>query len=244
MYPVYIPSKGRAETATTPKLLEQVNIPYTLVVEQQEARDYIKHFPNARVTVLNESHRGIAYARNAILEYARSDHPGWYWMIDDDIKQFYRLQDTIFLNDTARVLEDVEKLVNQHQRLAQATIGRKNRTKQKLPLCWNVSCCGCVCNHADRVGTYREHVQEDTDMSLQVVSAGYMTVQFNHIVLSTPLRGQNTGGLQEAYARKDPLEWSQNLVNIWGSAICRIKKTKSAVKVHVNWDYFPSPLEK
>jgi hypothetical protein len=35
-YPVYIPSKGRANTGTTHKLLTEAGIPYTLVIEPQD----------------------------------------------------------------------------------------------------------------------------------------------------------------------------------------------------------------
>lgn len=39
-FPVYVPSKGRADCATTPALLDQAGVRYRLVVEPQEAEAY------------------------------------------------------------------------------------------------------------------------------------------------------------------------------------------------------------
>ena len=39
-YPLYIVSKGRAESRLTSKALERMNVPYRIVVEDQEFDDY------------------------------------------------------------------------------------------------------------------------------------------------------------------------------------------------------------
>ena len=42
-YPIYIISKGRAESRFTSKALEEMNVPYHIVVEPQEYNEYSKY---------------------------------------------------------------------------------------------------------------------------------------------------------------------------------------------------------
>jgi len=43
-YPVYIPSKGRAEIAQTPAALKLLGVPYKLVVDSSEAEAYAQRW--------------------------------------------------------------------------------------------------------------------------------------------------------------------------------------------------------
>ena len=42
-YPIYIISKGRADTRLTSKTLEELNVPYRIVIEESEFDDYAAH---------------------------------------------------------------------------------------------------------------------------------------------------------------------------------------------------------
>src|SRR6266568_2436628 len=109
MYPIYIVSKGRAETISTPKVLDTVGIPYTFVLEQQEYEAYRHHFPQSPVVVLPESHKGIAYVRNWLLQYAAQQGHTWYWMMDDDIRGFWKVERGEYVPADATVLLGAEK---------------------------------------------------------------------------------------------------------------------------------------
>jgi hypothetical protein len=41
-YPIYIPSKGRWESRLTSKALEEIKVPYKIVVEPSEYENYSK----------------------------------------------------------------------------------------------------------------------------------------------------------------------------------------------------------
>ena len=52
-FPVYIPSKSRAEIATTPRFLDSIGVPYRLVIEEQQFAEYNKFFPAEKLIILD-----------------------------------------------------------------------------------------------------------------------------------------------------------------------------------------------
>jgi hypothetical protein len=53
-FPIYIPSKSRSENATTPRFLDTIKVPYRLVIEEQQYKDYAEYFPKAKLLVLDK----------------------------------------------------------------------------------------------------------------------------------------------------------------------------------------------
>src|ERR1041384_1064262 len=51
-YPIYIPSKGRYDVCMTAQFLQKDRVPFTLVVEPQEAHLYAAHFGAERLLIL------------------------------------------------------------------------------------------------------------------------------------------------------------------------------------------------
>ena len=51
-YPIYIISKGRADTRFTPRSLEMINVPYRVVIEESEFDDYNKHIDAKKILTL------------------------------------------------------------------------------------------------------------------------------------------------------------------------------------------------
>eukprot|EP00760_Papus_ankaliazontas_P018520 PhM_4_TR17525/c0_g1_i1/m.3820 len=90
VYPVFIPSKGRAGKPGTWDHLTSSEIPFTVVVEPQEYTAYKAAFDGnafASVARLPMNDQGVCYVRNHILEKL-SPKSGWWWCIDDDIQVF------------------------------------------------------------------------------------------------------------------------------------------------------------
>jgi len=52
-FPIYIPSKSRAEIATTPRFLDSIGVPYRLVIEEQQFAEYNKFFPAEKLIILD-----------------------------------------------------------------------------------------------------------------------------------------------------------------------------------------------
>ena len=67
-YPIYIPSKGRADVGTTAQVLADGGVPFHLVVEPPEADAYTARFGREHVIVLPFHDLGLGSipARNFI----------------------------------------------------------------------------------------------------------------------------------------------------------------------------------
>ncbi len=56
-FPLYIPSKGRADSRLTAKALEEMGVFYTIVVEEQEYDDYAKVIDKKKILILDKKYQ-------------------------------------------------------------------------------------------------------------------------------------------------------------------------------------------
>jgi hypothetical protein len=56
-FPVYIISKGRSDSRLTVRYLEEVRVPYRIVVEEQEFSDYAAVIDRANILVLDPAYQ-------------------------------------------------------------------------------------------------------------------------------------------------------------------------------------------
>ena len=98
-YPVYIISKGRYDSMFTSRSLTRMKVPHFIAIEPQEHDAYenaLDHF-NLRqyVTLLvapfSNHGDGPGRARNWCWDHAISIGEKKHWVLDDNIKDFYRL---------------------------------------------------------------------------------------------------------------------------------------------------------
>ena len=104
-FPIYIPSKSRADTATTPRFLDSINVPYRLVIEEQQYDSYAQFFPKEKLLILDPIYqkdydtfddledlksKGPGPARNFIWDHSIKEGHDWHWVMDDNITLFAR----------------------------------------------------------------------------------------------------------------------------------------------------------
>jgi len=105
-HPIYIVSKGRWDSRLTSKSLEAMNVPYYIVVEQQEYEQYASVIFSEKILVLDKKYLttydtcdelgdtlgvGPGGARNFCWDHAISIGATWHWVLDDNINGFCRL---------------------------------------------------------------------------------------------------------------------------------------------------------
>ena len=90
-YPVYIPSKGRWKSRLTSKALEQMNVPYCVVVEPQEYKQYSSVIDPDKILTLPFSNQGLFVTRNWIMEHSIRSGAERHWQLDDNMNGFIRL---------------------------------------------------------------------------------------------------------------------------------------------------------
>src|SRR5262245_29616444 len=90
-YPVYVPSKGRADRPLTQKCLLKDGVPFYCVVEAAEAAAYAAVCGPEQILVLPFSNRGLTAARNWIKDHAVAAGHHRHWQLDDNLYSARRL---------------------------------------------------------------------------------------------------------------------------------------------------------
>src|SRR3990167_7131925 len=96
-YPIYIPSKGRADASYTANFFIKDEVDFKLVVEPQEAKQYTAKFGKNRILILPFSNlgQGSMPARNWIREHSIKNGFSRHWQFDDNIRSvrhWYKLK--------------------------------------------------------------------------------------------------------------------------------------------------------
>lgn len=233
-FPVYIPSKSRAEIATTPRFLDSINVPYRLVVEQQQYAEYAEYFSADKLLILDKTFqdnydtfddlgdsksKGPGAARNFIWEHSIAEGHDWHWVMDDNITLFARLHKNqrIPVGD-GTIFHAMEDFVLRYENIAMAgpQYWMFAPSRSKLPpfvVGTRIYSCNLIRN--DLPFRWRGRYNEDTDLSLVMLKAGWQTVQFNAF-LQYKLTTQTLGGgnTEAFYAGEGTLPKSKMLVDM------------------------------
>lgn len=217
-YPIYVISKGRWESRLTSKALEEANVPYRIVIESQEYKDYADVIDPAKILVLPFSNlgQGSIPVRNWVWEHSIAEGSERHWVIDDNIRAFYRLyhNQLRYMGDGThfRAMED---FVDRYKNVALAgpqynAFARSNAISS--PFVLNIRIYSCILIKNDIPYRWRGRYNEDTDLSLRALKDGWCTVLFYAFTADKKatmmLKGGNT---DELYKDDGRLKMAQSL---------------------------------
>ena len=199
MFNIYIPSKGRANTGTTSKILKQENINYKVVVEPQDFLKYSQFHQDKNILVLDKNNQGLTYARNLIKNYSIKIAEQWHWQIDDDIFNFrIRSMNKNVKSSAKNVLGGIENFVLKFKNIGAAgprySIFAFSQNKQ-VSINQQISSCILVNNSINI--KWDPEVVEDTDYSLQLLKRGLCTLLFNTLLIETAPTMKLSGGMTD-----------------------------------------------
>lgn len=252
-YPVYIPSKGRADVCLTADCLARDGVPFYLVVEPQEAEAYAAKYGQDRLLILPFSNlgQGSIPARNWIKEHSTKSGFERHWQIDDNIHDFYRLYKGKRMYCEAGVgLAVTEDFVDRYENIAIAGLsyymfGYATKGKGRPPFYLNVHVYSCVLTLNSIPHQWRGRYNEDTDMCLQVLSDGWCTVLMNAFLVgkmqTMKVKGGNT---EELYQGDGRLRMARELERNWPGVVSvgrRFERPQHDVKS--KWQGFDTPLK-
>jgi len=232
-FPLYIPTKGRADSRYTDKALDAMGVPHRLVIEEQEYDLYAREVDENKLLVLDPRYqaeydtlddlggtksRGPGPARNFIWEHSMAEGHAWHWVMDDNIKRFHRLyyNQRIKLHSGVgfRIMED---FVLRYTNVAMAGPQYSNfcpPINKFRPFMTNRRIYSCNLIRNDVPFRWRGRYNEDTILSLDMMKAGWCTIEFNAIlqdkICTQVVKGGNTA---EFYAHEGTLPKSQMLVD-------------------------------
>lgn len=233
-YPIYIVSKGRADSRLTIRSLEEMRQPFYVVVEEQEYEQYKAVVSGGTVLVLDKRYqdeydtcdnlgssksKGPGPARNFAWDHALSTGAKWHWVMDDNIQEFLRLNNNRRIKAaTPAVLRAMEDFCLRYDNVAMAGpqyfMFAKSRFAWK-PVIANCRIYSCNLIRNDVQYRWRGRYNEDTDLSLRMLKDGWCTLQFNAFLqLKTPTQQMKGGNTQEFYAADGTLAKSKMLVGL------------------------------
>ncbi len=210
-YPVYIISKGRWESRLTSKVLENMGVPYRMVVEPQEYGYYANVIDPGKVLTLPFANlgQGSIPARNWVWEHSVSRGYPRHWILDDNIRMFWRLNNNRRLKVlTGAMFKAMEDFVSRYENIALA--GPHDEMwlplKEKHnPLLLNSRIYLCILIKNDMPYRWRGRYNEDTDLSIRVLKDGWCTVLFQAFlmdkIVTMIMKGGNTDELYQGDGR-------------------------------------------
>jgi len=210
-----------------------MRVPYRVIVEHQEFDTYAKVIDPGNLLVLDPAYqenfdacidlesgqsKGSGPARNFAWDHSIAEGYEWHWIVDDNIGHFCHVRDTrkkIKVGD-GTIFRCMEDFVLRYENIALA--GPNYRffvNAVQGPILFNTRIFSCILIRNDIGFRWRCRYNEDVDLSLRVLKAGWCTAQFNAFlqgkVATQTMRGGNTDAF---YAAEGTLPKSKMLVRL------------------------------
>ena len=232
-FPIYIVSKGRWERNPTRKSLEEMQVPYKMIVEEPQYDDYAKYTDEDKLLILPEKYKkeydtfwkdedqrtGPGPARNFAWDHSISEGYQWHWVMDDNIDSFDRLNNNRKVKCASGTIFHVcEQYVLRYTNVGQAGL---NYTyfcpayDSRPAIKFNTRVYSCMLIRNDVPFRWRGRYNEDTDLSLRILKSGMCIIQFNAFLqgkrATQTMRGGNS---EEFYEKEGTKNKSQMLVDM------------------------------
>ena len=186
-YPIYIISKGRHKSRLTSKALEEMNVPYRIVVEPKEYDLYASVIDSSKILTLpgNFSEQGLGGvpARNWVWEHSISEGHERHWILDDNIRAFRRYNNDIkYIVTSGTIFKCSDDFVDRYENIALSGFQYSSfmaYNRQKRPFIINTRIYSCILIKNDINYRWRGKYNEDSDLSIRVLKDGLCTILFN-----------------------------------------------------------------
>ncbi len=224
-YPIYIPTKGRADCCMTANFLIRDGCPFRLVVEPQEVELYAKQYGRDCILELPFSDQGsVVPARNWIWEYSISEGYERHWQIDDNCRYIMRWYRNKRIEvDAGAALAISEDFIDRYENVAIGGLNYVMFAVDGFAQAFNLNChvysCSCFLNNIPN--RFRGRYNEDTDLCLQVLADGWCTILINAFLIQKTktllMKGGNTAALE--YFHDGRLKMARSLERDWPGVV-------------------------
>ena len=216
-FPVFVPTKGRWNTPFTIKALQSIGVPFKAVIESQEYDAYAAVIGEENLIVLPHQNKGLTITRNWIWDYAQYElKTPYFWTMDDNIREFYRLHQNIkYRVDSGTFLRVMEQFAQRYTNLFICGMAYEMfvpRKQKSPPFILNTRIYSNMLIRTDIPFRNVTFYNDDTDLCLRILKAGFCTVQFCAFLASKIATMQVKGGMTDYYEKTNKrLEFAQEL---------------------------------
>ena len=170
-----------------------MRVDYRIVIEPQEFEDYASHIDEKKILTLPFSNlgQGGIPARNWVWSHSIKEGHNRHWILDDNISGFRSLKEKKRMPCADRTpFNKIEEFVDRFENVPMAgmqytgfMVSESSTAKgaARLPITMNTRVYSCILlsNKTGQVFKWRGRYNEDTDLSLRYLKAGYCTMLFN-----------------------------------------------------------------
>jgi len=256
-FPLYVVSKGRWQTRFTIDSLQQMGVDFNVVIEEQEYDQYASQIDKKHLVVLdpkyqdeyetcddlgNTKSKGPGPARNFAWQHAIDNGHEWHWVMDDNIRGFYRLHNNkkrpIKAPGFWRAMED---FVLRYTNVAMAGPNYAMFAWKKAkypPFIKGTRIYSCNLIRNDVPFKWRGRYNEDTIISLDMLKAKWQTIQFYAFLQNKVATQTIKGGNTEAfYAKEGTAPKSEMLAKVHPD-VSRVTFRYSRIHHYVDYSKF------
>lgn len=215
-YPVYVPTKGRWDSALTIKALERIGVPYYAVVQPQEAEAYRSVVKTGEILLLPQGLDGLVPARNWIRDHSINVlGTARHWQIDDNIDGFYRLYQNLKVPvATGAIFRAMEDFSDRYENVAISgpnyfMFASRKTIMPPLTLNTRVYSCSLVNNKLPH--RWRGVYNDDTDICIRALKAKHCVVLFNAFLCMKATTMTLGGGNTPIYQGDGRLRMAESL---------------------------------
>lgn len=200
-YPLYIPSKGRHEYMITSKALTKMQVYHNVVVEEQEYKlykDAVIGNKYANILILDMDYKkqynlcdqfgltkstGPGPVRNFIWDHSIKLGYDMHWVMDDNIRCFYYYNNNlVHTAKTGKFWRYMEIFCEKYKNVLMAGPNYEMFVIYSIknkPITFNTRIYSCNLIKNNIPFRWYGRYNEDTNLSLDILKAGYCTVLFN-----------------------------------------------------------------
>ena len=261
-YPIYIVSKGRYEINPTSRSLDRMGVPYKMIVEQPEYDNYAKLVGEDRLLVLpqrykdeydtfwkdDDPRKGPGCARNFAWEHSLENGFDWHWVMDDNIDGFRRFNKNMQVwCEKGFIFKMAEKFVSRYTNIGQAGFHYDKFVTTKdfrPPYTLNTRIYSCLLINNHIPFRWRGRYNEDTDLSLRILKAGYCTVQFNAFLQDKKTTTKMSGGNTDEFYAQEGTKLKSQMLKDMHPDLVELSHKFSRDHHHVDYSVFKQRLKR
>ena len=214
-YPIYIPSKGRWDVCKTAEFLTAIDTDFYIIVEEQEYDKYKEFYPESKLLILPKSYQenydtlddlgltksvGPGAARNFAWEHSIENGFEYHWVLDDNVPRFFYYNDNEYsMPGDSGMFAVIERFIESYDNIGMASMNYSKFVARKAsyaPYIKGTRMYSMILIKNDLPYRWRGRYNEDTIISLDLLSHGIATIQFNYVqgdkMTTQTLKGGNS----------------------------------------------------